>query len=196
VDSVTKKCCATCKKWLERNAFAVDKNRADGLLLNCRACQRIYRRDYYATHKQQFKRYARKNYLGHTEAYFERSKQCKMRHGYPHEWSVATMAQHRRINHVQFLFSTAELEQRVRSTPCCELCGRQLSWEYGHGSVRQDSPSLDNRDLKSVLAMTDVMILCNFCNLSKNRRTFDELVAWCQDVVDKFGTPAAKLRVA
>lgn len=82
------------------------------------------------------------------------------------------------------LFSKEELVLLAKNTQKCLYCGANLiykrTWE---NKMTPYGASLDNRDLKSNLNITDVDIICYSCNRTKSNRTKEEFLAYCRNVL-------------
>lgn len=105
------------------------------------------------------------------------NKQRLLDYGIHRVWSMATLCRHRKYG-TEFQFSITELAQRAMSTPTCEYCGRRLSWKFGNKITHVDSPTVDNRDMKSRVTLSDISIVCHSCNSCKGARTLAEFVGY------------------
>ena len=134
---------------------------------HCRSCKQFYDRAYKASKKDHIKKsqqdYAKNN---------------------PHRhWATGSIRNHKKLG-ILFLFTRAELEDLAKDTPCCLYCGVLLDWSYGEKTgPSENSPSLDNKDLKTALRLDDIDLVCYRCNRTKADRTTKGFLEYCLKVI-------------
>lgn len=168
--------CPQCDKNLNITCFGKYKNTKDGLYYCCKECVKKNNRkrhekryiDFKKNKKEHevFKKQLRENYYNAKDRNYQKL------------WSSGVIRGHSNKGY-KLNFSKDELETLALNTKNCMFCDIPLSW-YRKGKVRFDSPSLDNLNLKYELNIEDIAIICHLCNATKNKRTFQEFVNYCQ----------------
>lgn len=105
-------------------------------------------------------------------------------------WAYNTRNGHKR--RVSVLFSREELYLLSKQTEKCVYCGINLTYLNTYQGNAKETASLDNRDLKNVLTINDVDIICYSCNRTKSNRTQEEFLNYCKGVVESLGVLHAK----
>ena len=163
------KTCQSCNKDLPETDFYFRKGR-EKLTACCKECNRAKSRDWHKNNQEKSK---------------QRDRNTKNRNPRRH-WSKSTINHHKSRGYT-ILFSIDELLFIAKEVDNCQYCGKKLDWTYGNKGVgpRQDSPSLDNKDLKKEIKIEDCDIICNECNVTKGRRTKQEFINYCKNIGEK-----------
>lgn len=162
--------CQACRLLKPETDFNISRgNHTDGLQGYCRNCQ-----------AEKFQAFFDANQPSLTA-----KRQQHRIENHIHSWAWATIYNHRKKG-IEVQFSIQELETKAHDTVHCELCGCHLNWTRGHKYPLPDSPTLDNINQKTTLALKDIRITCFSCNRTKSNRTMTEFVRYCAFIVGKF----------
>lgn len=92
--------------------------------------------------------------------------------------------QHRVRGHI-VKFTYAWLMKKFNSSSYCPVCNTKFS---AIGVKRNNATmTLDRKDNSDVLTKSNVWIICDLCNKTKQDRTVEEFIAYCKMVLERLG---------
>lgn len=157
-EDTSKKKCSCCKEIKSRTEFYKRRDSKDGLRNVCKLCM-----------------------IDITKSWHE-----KKRIESPfYRWAKNTLKGHKHRGY-QVNITSEELEDIVSKTKTCQICGCEL--KRGNGKVTDISPTLDRKNNENVIDINNIMILCNYCNLTKGKRPIIEFIKFCELVVARKST--------
>lgn len=109
-------------------------------------------------------------------------------------WATRTRSMHR-TNGFLVNIELNDLHEMAENIENCPICGCELKWLSGHGTVRENSPTLDRINNQSEMTIDNVWIICHRCNTTKRNRSMKEFVEYCKCVVNKFCTDEVDGRI-
>lgn len=168
-DDINVKFCHSCEEFYNKNMFHKNNSRIDKLEPYCKNCANKKMKIWRSKNKDRVSNNNKKNYYSRE---------------YVYSWSRNVMNAHR-CNGYKLQFTIDQLKELAKITNRCDICGVNLIWE-SFGRNRPDNhPSMDNVNLKKELTINDVMIICNSCNTTKNKRTLHEFIDYCDKVLKR-----------
>jgi hypothetical protein len=119
-------------------------------------------------------------------------KVCRNKHNLewhyknPHRsWAIATKNHHIKDG-IQVYMTIDELESAAKAHGKCMICGEDLHYGKKNGSVVMNSPTLDRMNNEDYIDNNNSMVLCLRCNLTKQDRTMEQFLDYCERVLVKF----------
>lgn len=107
-----------------------------------------------------------------------------IRKTYFYSWAKKSMDDHKYNNKkIYFNFSCRELAYFAANIKTCCFCNLKLDFNPKNNKNRWKSPSLDNKDCKNSIGLTDILILCRKCNLTKSDRLLIEFINYCKIII-------------
>lgn len=101
-------------------------------------------------------------------------------------WANMTLSFHRRKGYVVSINSRDLLDSNLDFS-ICNICGVALNWNAGKKNTIQDnSPSLDRTHNERTIDLSNIQIVCNLCNTTKNKRTMKEFIVYCKLIAGRF----------
>jgi hypothetical protein len=192
--------CPKCKKNKTLSEFFNKKSSYDGLDYKCKVCSRQACKRYNDSEegKRKSKQWKDSDKGKRSVREYRKSnryKETRMKHRnkYPYRhWAANTLSQHR-IRGNEIKITTDELEILASKTTHCKFCDRKLSWGFGNG-LTAASPTLDRINNGNTLSADSIQILCRNCNASKQDKTMEELISWCETIISKFKKPKTTIK--
>lgn len=73
------------------------------------------------------------------------------------------------------------LEERALLTHHCPWCSTVINWGAKKGCSEHDSPSLDRIHNSKTLRPSNVIIVCQRCNMAKGNDTLENYLKWLRN---------------
>jgi hypothetical protein len=160
--------CTQCTNVKPRDCFRLTSK---GYLISmCKDCEKVNLNKWRRDHKKMVKQQARRKYINTPRKLI---------------WARGTISNHKKDG-IEFKFTPKQLETFVSNINECFFCGKELCWD--NNASRDNSPSLENLHTKTMLTLSDIVIVCFLCNTTKGKRTFIEFLNYCKDITEKFNT--------
>lgn len=157
--------CSSCKKLLDNSSFYNDKSTPSGLSSACKSCNKNIMKNF------------RKN---NPDIVIKRREKYKESLGPYLYWARSSINHHKRQNS-EICFSAEDLAEFSKNKISCPWCKIELSW--GSNTLMNSTPSLENLNLKKVLQLDDIEIVCFKCNTSKSDRTLSDYIEYIEKIL-------------
>jgi hypothetical protein len=105
------------------------------------------------------------------------------------KWVSGTINSHRKREYIIEVIQE-ELEAYASIVTNCELCGCELNWNKrrkGKYGPRMNSPTLDRINNEDTISMSNIMIVCLRCNMTKSDRSLKDFVLYCKKIIELHG---------
>ena len=171
----TKKCgkCKEVKLISEFHKIYKNNEKRQSL---CKECHKKSHKEYYKNNPKKSREKSRKYYQNNSEKVKEKNR--KRRKDNPiKQWCQTTIYHHKQRG-FKVLLKTTELYEVAKNIHNCPICNCKLDWKWGTGR-NYNSPSLDRINNQKFLSKSNVQIICDKCNSTKQDRTLKEIYKWC-----------------
>ncbi len=161
--------CTKCGLVKSLNEFYIRKKSvSDGRAYLCKECAL---------------KYYKKIYQENPEKYWEAQKRW-VRKNPVKKWSMVVLARKRDLGFdIRITFD--ELYQIVRNIKVCYYCGRNLVYRNKNRTC-DNSASLDRINNGKIISKNTIRVVCIQCNRTKQNRTHNQFVGYCEKIADKF----------
>ena len=158
----------------------------------CQRCKRVLAISEFCAPPSGFRNICKKCDIANAKRYNREHRQEKVKYDRGcatenprRKWAHACLARHRRAGYTIELTSKQLYELALKAENCF-ICGQVLLRGLGNkGSMRRASPSLDRLDNERTTRVDNMSTLYR-CNATKQDRTLEECVEYCEAVANRF----------